>query len=105
MPKYLFIGKYNADGSGGVLKAGGSRRVEVAKKLAQSLGGSIEAFYFAFGPDDFYTIGDLPDNAAAATVSLTVAASGVSIRTVVLVDAAEVDAASHRSVEYTPPGG
>lgn len=105
MPKYMFIGKYNADASGGVLKEGGSHRVEVANKLAQSLGRRIEAFYFAFGPDDFYTIGDLPDNAAASALGLKVASAGVSIRTVVLVEPAEVDSASHRSVEYTPPGG
>lgn len=105
MPKYLFIGKYNADAAGGVLKDGGSRRVEVAGKLAQSLGGSVESFYFAFGPDDFYCIADLPDNAAASALSLKVAPGGVSIRTVVLVEPAEVDAASSRSAEYTPPGG
>jgi uncharacterized protein with GYD domain len=105
MPRYLFIGKYTAEGARGVIKDGGSRRREVAEKLMSSIGGSVEAFYFGFGEDDFYLIADLPDHAAAAAASLTVGASGaLGVRTVVLMTAEEVDEAAKRSVDYWPPG-
>ncbi len=106
MPKYMFIRRYNAEGDKGVMKDGGTKRSEVARKLAASLGGSMESFYFAFGKDDFYAVADLPDNAAAAALSLTVGGAGsIDIRTVVLMEATEVDAVVQRSAEYTPPGG
>lgn len=105
MAKYLFIGKYTAEGANGVIKDGGSKRRQVAEQLMTSLGGSMEAFYFGFGDDDFYVIADLPDHAAAAAGSLTVGASGaLGVRTVVLMTAEEVDEAARRSVDYSPPG-
>jgi len=106
MARYLFIGNYTAEGTRGVLKDGGTKRRQVAEQLMTSLGGSVEAFYFGFGSDDFYVIADLPDNAAAAAGSLTVGASGaLSVRTTVLLTPEEVDDAAQRSVQYTPPGG
>ena len=48
----MFIGSYNADGKKGVMKDGGTKRVEAAKAVAASVGGSIESMYFAFGKDD-----------------------------------------------------
>jgi uncharacterized protein with GYD domain len=106
MPKYLFKVRYTGEGLGGVLSAGGSARRTVAEDLAKNLGGSIESFHFAFGEDDAYVIGDLPDNKAAAALAMTVTASGrVSISTVPLITVDEVDAiASGRKLEYSPPG-
>jgi uncharacterized protein with GYD domain len=106
MAKFLFIGSYTAEGAKGVLKDGGTKRRQVGEKVMTSLGGSVESFYFGFGSDDFYVVADLPDNAAAAAGSLTIGASGaISVRTVVLLTAEEVDAAAERTVRYTPPGG
>ncbi|HWP62889.1 MAG TPA: GYD domain-containing protein [Candidatus Binatia bacterium] len=105
MAKYLFIGSYTAEGARGLLKDGGSGRRKVAEEVVRSLGGTVEAYYFAFGSDDFYLLADLPDHAAAAALSLTVGSSGaVSVRTVVLMTPEEVDAATQRSVPYRPPG-
>jgi uncharacterized protein with GYD domain len=74
--------------------------------LIESLGGTVEAYYFAFGGDDFYLIADLPGHAAAAAGSLTAAASGaIGTRTVVLLAPEEVDAATKLSPSYRPPGG
>ena len=71
-----------------------------------SLGGTIEAYYFAFGADDFYLIADLPGNAAAAAGALTAAASGgLGTRTVVLLTPEEVDEATKLSPNYRAPGG
>jgi uncharacterized protein with GYD domain len=105
MAKYLFVVSYTADGAKGILKEGGSGRRAMVDNLAAGLGGSIEGFYFAFGGDDVYVIADLPDRESAIALSLTVGASGAaSIKTVVLIEPEEIDAASKRSVAYRAPG-
>jgi uncharacterized protein with GYD domain len=105
MPKYMIEASYTLEGIRGVQGAGGSARREAVSKVAESVGGTLEAFYFAFGDRDVYSIVDLPDNEAAAAVALTVNASGaVNIKTTVLMTPAEVDAAARRSVDYRPPG-
>ncbi|MEO8571189.1 MAG: GYD domain-containing protein [Chloroflexota bacterium] len=106
MPKYLFIGSYTAEGAKGVLKEGGTARRAATEKLVASLGGTVEAYYFGFGSDDFYLIADLPGNAAAAAGALTTAASGaVGTRTIVLLTPEELDAAAKLSPSYRRPGG
>jgi len=105
MPKYLIEASYTLEGIRGVQSAGGSSRREAVSKVAESVGGTLESMYFAFGDRDVYTIVDLPDNEAAAAVALTVNASGaVNLKTTVLMTPEEVDAAARRSVEYRPPG-
>ncbi len=106
MPKYFFTGSYTAAGVKGVLADGGTVRRAAVEKLASSVGGRLESFYFGFGGDDFYITVDLPGNEAAAAVSLTVGASGTSnVRTVVLLTPEQVDAATKLSPDYRPPGG
>jgi uncharacterized protein with GYD domain len=105
MPKYLIEGSYTLEGVKGVQSAGGTSRRDAVAKLAESVGGRLESFYFAFGDRDVYSIVDLPDHESAAAVALTAnAAGGVALRTVVLLTPEEVDAAANRSVEYRPPG-
>ena len=53
MSKYLFHGSYTSDGLKGLMEEGGSKRVEAAQQALGSVGGTLEAFYFAFGEDDF----------------------------------------------------
>ena len=105
MSKYLIEGTYTAEGARGLLKQGGtSRRAQIEKMLAD-LGGSLEAFYWAFGDIDFYIIADLPDKATAAAIGLTVSGAGaVRTRTTVLVTPDEIDQAKGRAVGYVPPG-
>ncbi len=75
------------------------------QQLVTSLGGTVEAYYFGFGSDDFYLIADLPGNAAAAAGALTGGASGAIVtRTIVLLTPEEVDAATRLSPSYRPPG-
>jgi uncharacterized protein with GYD domain len=103
--KYLVIANYNAEGAKGIVAKGGTARVQAVTKAVEALGGSVESFYFAFGEDDVYTIVDLPDNVAAASLGLTVGASGVvAVRTVVLLTPEEVDRAVKVKVDYRPPG-
>lgn len=104
MPKYLMKACFTPEGLRGVLKEGGTARRAVVDQSAASLGGKIEAFYFAFGTTDTYTIIDLPSNADMAALAGTVAASGaVKIETVVLLTPAEIDEATKKKVTYRPP--
>ena len=106
MPKYLFTGSYTESGIKGVLGEGGTSRRAVVEKVATSVGGTLESFYFAFGGDDFFITVDLPSNEAAAAVAMTVAAAGgATPRTVVLLTPEEVDAATKLSPTYRAPGG
>jgi uncharacterized protein with GYD domain len=105
MPKYLAHASYTAEGLKGLLKDGGSKRREAVEQLAKSLGGTMEAFYYAFGDDDLFVIFDLPDNVSATTASLVVNASGaVNAKVTVLITPEEVDQATKKSVDYLPPG-
>jgi uncharacterized protein with GYD domain len=106
MPKFLFEASYTLDGVKGVQSAGGTSRRDAIAALAESVGGTLEGFYFAFGDRDAYVLVDLPDNESAAAIALTVnAAGGATVRTVALLTPEEVDAAAKRSVDYRPPGG
>jgi len=56
--------------------------------------------------DTAYLTADLPGDAAAPAGSLTAAASGaIGTRTIVLLTAEEVDAATKLSPSYRQPGG
>jgi len=88
------------------MRDGGSARSSAAQDVAKNVGGAVESFHFAFGEEDAYLICDLPDNKAAATLAMTVSASGrVAISTVPLLTIDEVDAiAAGAKPAYTPPG-
>jgi uncharacterized protein with GYD domain len=105
MPKYLLQANYTLDGIKGLKARGGSARLAAVKEAAESVGGKVESFYFAFGDTDAYVIVDYPDNVSAAAAALTVSASGgATVRTVILLTPAEVDAATEALTTYRPPG-
>jgi uncharacterized protein with GYD domain len=105
MPKYLLAVSYTADGAKGVLKDGGTKRREAARAAVQSVGGSLEGMYFAFGDSDAIVIADMPDQASVIAASLALNASGaVTSRTTVLLTPEDIDAATKKSATYTPPG-
>jgi len=106
MPKYLFKSKYTLEGGKGLTKGGGgTARRNAVKESLEGLGGKLEAFYFAFGETDVYVIADLPDNVAAAALSLAVnAAGGAQVEGTVLITAEEMDQAVKRQVKYRAPG-
>ena len=105
MAKYMLRVNYTADGAKGLMKDGGSARRSAAQRVAESVGGRIESFYFAFGETDAFVIAELPDAASAAAIALTVSASGgATSRTTVLMTPEEVDAAAKKSPQYSAPG-
>ena len=104
MPKYLSRTSYTAEGLKGLLKDGGTKRKQEMERFAESLGGKLEAFYYAFGDDDLFAIWDLPDNVNAAAASLMVNASGLAkAKVTVLLTPEEVDRAAKTSVDFSPP--
>jgi uncharacterized protein with GYD domain len=106
VPRFLWKASYSPAGVRGVAQEGGSGRVEAVKKATESVGGTVEAFYFAFGGADAYVIAELPDNETAAAVALTVNGSDrASVETVVLLTPEEIDAAAKKNVEFRPAGG
>ena len=105
MPKYLIQASYTQEGLKGLLKEGGTSRRSAVEQLARGLGGSIEAFYYAFGDADVFVIVDMPDDATASAIALTIGATGsVSLKTTVLITPETVDDAVKKTVDYRPPG-
>jgi uncharacterized protein with GYD domain len=105
MPKFLIKASYTAEGARGLLKEGGSGRRAAVQKLIDSVGGKVEAFYFAYGEHDAYVIADLPDATSGLAMSLVVNAAGaVRLSTTPLITVEELDAASKKAVPYRAPG-
>jgi uncharacterized protein with GYD domain len=106
MAKYLLRANYTIDGTEGLLKEGGTARRQAVAELTKSLGGSLDAFYYAFGDADAYVIVDLPSQEAAAAAALVVGAGrGAHVSTTVLMTCEQIDEAAKLSPQYRPPGG
>jgi uncharacterized protein with GYD domain len=105
MPKYLYRASLSAEGVAGVLKEGGSARRQVVSDAVERLGGTVEAFYFAFGDEDVMIVADFPDNETAAGFAMETSASGrVSVSTTVLLTPEEVDRAREKKSGWRAPG-
>jgi uncharacterized protein with GYD domain len=109
MPKFAAFFSYTSESWAGMVGNPGDRAAAV-RQLAESLGGSLESFYWMFGPHDGFAVFEFPDSVSAAAVSVAVASSGAvkSLETHQLItpeDAAAVLEAAARAVgRYSPPG-
>ncbi|MFQ6325337.1 GYD domain-containing protein [Nocardia sp. CWNU-33] len=104
MPKYLWRVSYSQEGARGLLAQGGSARRVAIREMVESVGGQVEACYFAFGEDDLFVIGDVPDEVAAAALAIRTAAYGGAVsHTVALLTPEQIDEAVARDVTYLPP--
>jgi uncharacterized protein with GYD domain len=109
MAKYALLGGYTAEAWRGMIDDPASRRSAV-QKAAEAVGGSIEAFYWSFGEDDFLVFAEIPDDIAAAAISVGFGSSGRlrNLRTIKLIttdDAANLLGKAQTVVrEYMPPG-
>jgi uncharacterized protein with GYD domain len=87
-----------------------SDRAAVVSKLLESVGGTLEAYYWMLGQWDGFVVGTAPDGASAAAVSLAVSSTGAfgHIETHEVFDANEINAlleqAKSSAGQYTPPG-
>ena len=99
MAKFLVEATYNAEGTKGLMKEGGSSRRTAVKKAVEDLGGTLEAFHFVFGERDAIVICDVPDTISAIAIAMAVDASGeVTVKTTPLISPEEIDAACHKAV-------
>ena len=90
MPKYMLVGSYTSESWARMMENPGDRAA-VARAACEAVGGSLEAYYWAFGPDDFVAIADVPDDASAGALSVAVSSSGAlhGVRTIRLLTADE----------------
>ena len=83
-------------------------RSAAAREMADSLGGKLLGFWYAFGEFDGVFLMEAPDNASAAAVAMAVGASGAlsDIETTVLLDMDEAQEAMRKAAgaTYRPPG-
>lgn len=105
MPKYLARANYVGEGIQGLMTEGGTKRRDAAQASLESVGATMESFYYAFGDTDVFGIADFPDEASATAWSLMVNSSGaVSVNLVPLMTAEDVDAAAAKTPSYRAPG-
>ena len=76
MSKFMYSGSYTKKGVKGLLEEGGTARRDETKRMVESLGGKVEAYYWCYGKEDFVAIMDFPDHTTVTGMALNSAASG-----------------------------
>ena len=79
MPKYLLQWNFKGEALRSFMERPTDRSA-VVNEAAQSVGGSLESYYWMFGQYDGFAVVDLPDTEAAARLSLAIASSGAFTR-------------------------
>lgn len=108
MPKYITFFNYSTDAVKGMIHHP-SDRGAAAKALVESLGGTVESFYWMQGAHDGFLIAEIPDAVSAAALAAAVGSTGAitNLQTHELYDhdqqAEIVDRAAKALAAYTPP--
>jgi len=106
MPFYLIQADYSTEGAKS-LAGHPQHREEALGKAIASLGGRMLHFFYSFGDYDAVVLAELPDNQAAAALSLASDSAGATrkVHTTVLLSVAEAMDAMARAKPgtYTPP--
>ena len=102
MPHYLARFSYSADSIRAMVD-NPQDRAAAAREVAESLGGKLLGFWFAFGEFDGVFIVEAPDNTAAAALSMVVGGSGAlsSLETTVLLGMDEAQDAMRKAAAAT----
>ena len=107
MPLYLSRFSYTTDAMKGLLNQPQDRSA-AAREVADSLGGKLLGFWYAFGEFDGVFLMEAPDNASAVAVAMAVGAGGAvsDVETTVLLDMDEAQDAMRKAAAatYRPPG-
>lgn len=105
MSKFLVSGNYVGEGIAGLMKEGGTARRDAARQAIESVGGTLDSMYYAFGDTDVFAICDFPDDASATACSLLINSSGaVEVSLTPLLTPEQLDEASTKSPSYRAPG-
>jgi uncharacterized protein with GYD domain len=108
MPKYMALFNFGSDAIRRFV-ASPSDRAAVVRGLVESVGGSLECYYWMFGQYDGMAVFEMPDaNTAAATI-MAIVSSGAFTRfetheLIALGDLTSI-AEKARGIAYQPPGG
>jgi uncharacterized protein with GYD domain len=106
MPYFLIRASYTSEATSNLIHHP-QHREAVLRKTCEALGGKMHAFFFSFGEYDAMVLAELPDNKAAAALSLSADASGAvkMIHTTVLLTVDEAIEAMKMAADdkYTPP--
>jgi uncharacterized protein with GYD domain len=101
MAKYLVEASYSVDGLKGLQKDKAAGRKAAVAKAAESLGGKLEAFYYALGDKDVIAILDLPNTVSATALALSASGTGlVRTKTTALLTVEETDQALGKKVDF-----
>ena len=107
MPLYLGRFSYTTDAMKALLDQPQDRS-SAAREVAESLGGKLLGFWYAFGEFDGVFLMEAPDNASAAALAMAVGAGGAlsEVETTVLLDMDEAQDAMRKAAAatYRPPG-
>ncbi|MHA2105835.1 MAG: GYD domain-containing protein [Candidatus Hodarchaeales archaeon] len=82
MPTYVILGNWTQEGLKNIKETG--KRIENAKKISESLGGTIKEVYYTFGRYDFVSIAEGVNNESVTKALLTIAGAG-TVRTETLI--------------------
>jgi len=108
MTLYLFRFGYTPEAWAALVQHPEDRRDMLASRVFGGFGGRLVGFWYAFGEHDGYALVELPDNVAAAAVSVAVATTGSfrHLDTTVLLTVDEMLEALERSTDfaYAKPG-
>lgn len=105
MGKYLFEAKYVGEGIKGLMREGGTSRREALVAALESVGGSLENFYYSFGETDVLGVIEVPEPSDAAALSLMINSTGsVTVRLKPLMTVEDLDAAAKKAPSYRAPG-
>ena len=106
MPLYLGRFKYTSDAMKALISQPQDRSA-AAREVAESLGGKLLGFWYAFGEFDGVFLMEAPDNASAAALAMAVGSGGAlsDIETTVLLDMDEAQEAMRKAAgaTYRPP--
>jgi uncharacterized protein with GYD domain len=106
MPYYLVQAAYTSDAWATMVKSP-QNRMEAVRPVVERAGGTVECAYLAFGEYDIVAIFQLPDNVAAASIAMAIAAGGAvkAIKTTPLMSLDEAREAMSRAggAGYQPP--
>ena len=108
MPKFISFFSYTGESAKAMIEHPTDRSA-AARTLVESLGGTLDSFYWMQGKHDGFLIVTLPDSVAASALSLAVGATGAitGLETHQIYDRSEqaaiVEAAAAPKRAYKPP--
>ena len=110
MAKFAIFFSYTPDAWQAMLD-GPSDRAAAAQQVIESVGGTLESYYWMFGEHDGFVVAEVGDSLSAAAISVAVSSSkaltNVSTHELLDGDARDALVAKARTAvgSYTPPTG